>query len=144
MGATQGVAVSRVGTKISHLFFVDNILFCKANYDEWTKLKGLLNIYERSLGQTINKQKIVVFFSSNTTKDTTATIMEVIGGEAQIIQALKKKNECLTWYDELIEEAKYYLKKNQPQWQINVTQTEGNGSNQAFAKHNLTVTQELV
>lgn len=44
-----------------------------------------------------------------------------------IIQALKKENDCITWFCELIEKSKCNL-RNQPQWQINFTYREGNGA----------------
>lgn len=54
-------------------------------------------------------------------------------GDAQIIiQALKKDNECLTWYGELIEEVKCYL-RNQPSG-------EGSSTAHALAKHGLIIT----
>lgn len=47
--------------------FVDNcVLFGRAKVEEWIKMQGLLLSYEKVSDQFFNKNKIVVFFSTNT------------------------------------------------------------------------------
>lgn len=47
-GVIQGLAVTRGGTSINHLFFAnDSILFCKATKEKWEKVRMLLDIYEQ-------------------------------------------------------------------------------------------------
>jgi hypothetical protein len=51
-GVLYGVPTSKRGPKLSHLFFVDDILiFCKANHVEWRRVLRILDIYEASFGQ---------------------------------------------------------------------------------------------
>lgn len=70
VSAMQGVAVTRGGKQISHLFFANNsILFCQANRGEWSKIKSILNIFEKRLGQAIMDQKSLVYFTSNTAEN---------------------------------------------------------------------------
>lgn len=62
----KGVSVSRGGTSVSHLFFVnDSIFFCQAIREEWCQIKGILKTYERGSSQMINEQKSSVYFNSN-------------------------------------------------------------------------------
>lgn len=62
-----GVKVARWSPSINHLFFVDDsLVFYGANTTEWKVIKRLLDIYEKVLGQGINKQKWGIFVSSNT------------------------------------------------------------------------------
>lgn len=66
-GEVKGLAVKRGGTNTSHLFFIDvNILFCRATKEEWWRVKGVLNLYEKGSGQMVNNQNSLFFFSSNT------------------------------------------------------------------------------
>ena len=66
-GHIFGVATCRRRPKVSHLFFTDdNLLFCKATISNSTKIMEILSLYEHSLGQKINREKFVIFFSSNT------------------------------------------------------------------------------
>lgn len=61
------MAAAHGGNKLSHLIFVDdNILFCNATLEDWTKIKSILNKYERASAQMINEQKSSLIFSSNT------------------------------------------------------------------------------
>lgn len=51
----SGVPITREGTKLSHLFFADdNLLFCKSNVEEWSRIHDLLVAYEKALGQKLN------------------------------------------------------------------------------------------
>ena len=66
-GRIKGVAISRYGPQVSHLFFAnDSALFCHATEDECQKVLDILAVYERGMGQKINREKTNIFFSSNT------------------------------------------------------------------------------
>ena len=76
----KGVAISRYGPRVSHLFFVDDsVLFCHAIKDECQRVLDILDIYERGMGQKINKEKTDIFFSSNTIHQTQTRIQQLLG-----------------------------------------------------------------
>jgi hypothetical protein len=63
-GSIEGVLTSKRGPWINHLFFADdNLLFCRASYDNWNRLTMLLNAYGKASGQRLNKEKTRIFFS---------------------------------------------------------------------------------
>ena len=63
-GHLINVAACPRGPKIFHLFFVDDgLIFCKANIKECTTLEEILDIYECSTGQQLNREKTFLFFS---------------------------------------------------------------------------------
>ena len=54
-GQMKGVAARSRGPKISHLFFVDDILiFCRAMREDYSSLEKTLVVYENTLGQQLN------------------------------------------------------------------------------------------
>lgn len=62
----HGIKIYCRAPVISHMFFVDDSYFyCKADNSEALKVMELLDIYEKTVGQKINKGKSSVFFSSN-------------------------------------------------------------------------------
>jgi len=62
-----GVPVAADGFRLSYLFFAgDSLLFCKANFLEWTNLFQVLQTYERASSQQLNAAKTSIFFSRNT------------------------------------------------------------------------------
>lgn len=78
---TQGMALSRGGRRISHLFFAnDSILFCWATMDKWFRIKALLKIYESSSGQVVNDKKSSIFSSSNINAQTRNSILHASRG----------------------------------------------------------------
>ena len=65
-----GVVVCRRGPIISHLFFSnDNLIFCKASFEECDALQRVLRVCECASGQQLNRTKTSLFFSSNTPMD---------------------------------------------------------------------------
>ena len=60
------VAASTKGPRISHLFFADDsLIFCKAMEKEGVEVQRILQVYESSLGQQLNRNKTLLFFSRN-------------------------------------------------------------------------------
>ena len=72
--------ITRGGTRLSHLFFVDDsLLFCKASLEEWTHVREALAIYEMASGQKLNRGKMAIFFSRNTKPDVKTNILNAVG-----------------------------------------------------------------
>jgi hypothetical protein len=48
-GWLSGVLITATGFRLSHLFFVDDsLLFCLADFTEWSQILSMLNSYERA------------------------------------------------------------------------------------------------
>ncbi|KAK0585538.1 hypothetical protein LWI29_030060 [Acer saccharum] len=63
-GDYSGFSCSKMGPKITHLFFADDsLLFTKASVNECTNIKQILRIYSEASGQSVNFQKSAVRFS---------------------------------------------------------------------------------
>lgn len=60
------------------------------------------------------------------------------GDALLIIQAIKKRSECLAWYGDLVKEAKFNFQRH-PEWGLSFTQREGNHAAHALAKHGLSL-----
>ena len=79
-GDMEGLAVSRGGPRLSHLFFADDsLIFCKASMDECNSLQRILQVYEQASGQQLNCAKTSLFFSSNTPGDVQQEIKNMFG-----------------------------------------------------------------
>lgn len=79
-GIISGMVASRLGPKISHIFFADDsVLFCKATSAECSAVQHILRDYKNASGQYMNTQKTMVFFSSNTQPDTRNLIANMFG-----------------------------------------------------------------
>ena len=82
-GDIRGVSICRNGSRVSHLFFVDdNVLFCQAKEEECQKILDLLSVYERGSGQKINKDKTNILFSTNTQPNMQTQIQNILGVHA--------------------------------------------------------------
>ena len=61
-GDIHGFSISRRSPILTHLFFADDsLLFSRSNVNECEKVLEVLQVYEKSSGQQINKAKITVF-----------------------------------------------------------------------------------
>ena len=77
-GSLKGVAICRQGPRVSHLFFAnDSVLFCRAT--ECQRVLDILAVYERGMGQKINREKTNIFFSSTTSHQTQTRIQQLLG-----------------------------------------------------------------
>lgn len=77
-GLLHGIKMGRSEPPISHLMFVDDCLFfCRANMDECSRLKELLNYYKQVSGQTIN-YKSGIFFSRNMSEGNREAISNIL------------------------------------------------------------------
>lgn len=74
--AINGVPIKRGKLHVNHLLFADdNLLFCRANSLEWSRLVFLLDTYEKASGQRLNKKKTSILFSRNTPKETQEMVL---------------------------------------------------------------------
>ena len=75
-----GLSITRGGTRISHLVFVDDtLLFCRANLEEWSNMHRILQAYEKASGQRLNMEKTSLFFGKNISNETRVYIQQVVG-----------------------------------------------------------------
>jgi hypothetical protein len=67
IGGLEGVRVCRNAPSVSHLLFADDsLLLMKANMENASSLRRVLDIYCRSSGQLVSATKSSIFFSPNT------------------------------------------------------------------------------
>ena len=82
-GQLQGVLACPFRPRISHLFFAeDSIIFYQATPEQCGHLEHLLTIYEHTLCQQLNKEKIAIFFCRNTPQATQEEIKNRFGAKA--------------------------------------------------------------
>ena len=63
----KGLVASARGPRISHLFFTnESLIFCRAMEKEGVEVQRILQVYESTSRQQLNKNKMTIFFSSNT------------------------------------------------------------------------------
>jgi hypothetical protein len=75
-----GLPVVCGGLQINHFFFADDsLLFCKVNVEEWASIQEILSLYEKALGQKLNRKKTSLFFSRNTKQETKEFILSIAG-----------------------------------------------------------------
>ncbi|XP_030970516.1 uncharacterized protein LOC115990889 [Quercus lobata] len=76
----RGVSICRGAPRVTNLLFVDDsLLFCQATPKEGEVVEEILQTYERALGQSINLEKSLVFFSSNTTDIQKQQMLQILG-----------------------------------------------------------------
>jgi hypothetical protein len=79
-GRLKGLQTSRLGPWVSHLFFADDsLLFGKASLAESREFMAILQLYEASSGQQLNREKTAIFFSPNTSPATRKSIQDFWG-----------------------------------------------------------------
>jgi hypothetical protein len=79
-GSLTGVQTSKLGPRVSHLFFADDsLLFCRSSLTQWNYLTQLLQRYEAASGQRLNGNKTAIFFSKITSHEQKKEIVEVAG-----------------------------------------------------------------
>lgn len=64
---------------IDFIFADDIIVFYSSTINEWLKVQKLLNIYEATTNQGINKHKSGICFSSNTSAASRSSILSLVG-----------------------------------------------------------------
>ena len=63
----MGVSLCAASPQVFHLLFADDsLVFCRATIAECVQIQSLLFIYEQASGQSINRGKTSIFFSTNT------------------------------------------------------------------------------
>jgi len=66
-GKISRIPIAANGFRLSHLIFADDSLFfCRANFQEWGLMLGLLMRYELASSQKLNTANTSIFFSNNT------------------------------------------------------------------------------
>ena len=78
-GEIKGFSLCRRGSKLTHLFFVDDsLLFCRVNPDECNKILSILSSYKSASVQQVNRSKIALFFSKSTPDDIKELIKDLL------------------------------------------------------------------
>ena len=76
----NGVPICQKTPKISNLLFADDsLLFCQATHSEVEVIIEILQTYTGALGHSINLEKSLVYFSSNTQGRQKEEIMAALG-----------------------------------------------------------------
>jgi hypothetical protein len=74
------MAIARGRPRINHLFFADDsFLFYKASPQEWGNIQTILELYETTLGQKLNRDKTSILFNKNTLQIVKDHLLTVVG-----------------------------------------------------------------
>ena len=88
-GVLKGISVCREGLELYHLFFTDDsFIFCRASLAYCDKVQRVLGVYERALGQQLNRAETSLFFSKNTPREIQGEIQRRFG--AHVIKQHEK------------------------------------------------------
>ncbi|KAL0395138.1 UNVERIFIED_CONTAM: putative mitochondrial protein [Sesamum latifolium] len=88
-GELHGVAVSRLGPRVSHLLFADDTLFfCQATRDAMLYVGRILKDFEATSGLMVNLEKSSVSFSRNVPGDLQADLASILG--VRVVNRLEK------------------------------------------------------
>jgi hypothetical protein len=91
------VPIAVWGFHLSHLFFADNsLLFCRANFTEWSNLFQVLHLYEKASGQQLNTAKTQSFLSKTPELDFGSLFAALLG--FQLHQVLIAILVSLPWW----------------------------------------------
>ena len=84
-----GVSICQNGPRLIHLLFANgSLIFCRAKESECQKLLEVLATYESALGQQINREKTIIFFSKSTSQAVQNTIKAALG--VPVVQQYEK------------------------------------------------------
>lgn len=79
-GCIPGFSLCKNGSKVSHLFFVnDSLLFCRTSMSDIRTIQEILNQSELASGQQINRQKTNLFFRKFVSTASKDAIKEFLG-----------------------------------------------------------------
>jgi hypothetical protein len=75
----HGVKIVPGAPEITHLFFADDsLIFCRANKEETSNLKNIINKYQQASGQLVNFNKSELTFSKRVQQDTKLDIQQIL------------------------------------------------------------------
>ena len=76
----NGFSICRGCPLITHIFFAnDSLIFGKAMLEECAEIQRVLQVYEQSSGQQLNRSKTSLFFSPNTADELKESIRAMFG-----------------------------------------------------------------
>ena len=79
-GRIKGVSICRGAPKVTNLMFADDLLlFSQATRAKGEAIAEILQIYERASRQSINLEKSLAYFSSNSSDSQKGQILEALG-----------------------------------------------------------------
>ena len=96
-GIPRGIVVCRQAPLVSHLLFADDyIVFGKASKEEGFRLLKILEVYEKELGQKLNREKTSLFFSKNTSVEVKEDVKDMFRAQASI--SMNVTWACPLWW----------------------------------------------
>ena len=79
-GRIKGVSICRGAPKVTNLLFVDDsLLICQATQTKGEAIAEILQTYAKASGQSINLEKSLVYFSSNTIGSQKQEMLQTLG-----------------------------------------------------------------